>query len=194
MFWIPMAQAEEVYILAHVEYLVRTASSQGGIAAAMREVVQRVDPDVPTGTIASMDEAVLDTMGERLFETRILTVFALMALLLAGVGIFGVTAYAVNERLPELGIRLALGAEATQVAADTLRGVGVLILPGLVAGSVCGVAGGRVLSASLYQVAPMDLVTLVGVTLLIGGVALLSAALPARRASRVDPARLLRAE
>lgn len=194
MFWIPMAQAEDVYILAHVEYVVRAVGGGEGIAAAMREVVRRVDPDVPSANIRSMDDAVLASMGARLFEMRILMVFALAALLLAGVGIFGVMAYTVNERLREIGIRMALGAEAGRVAGHTLGRVGFLVVPGLLIGAGAGVAASRVLSASLYNVTPLDLPTIVGVTLLLGSIAVLSAAIPARRASRVDPAHLLRSE
>jgi len=194
MFWIPMAQTGEVYILAHVEFVVRALGPSDQVAAAMRDVVRIVDPNVPSGSIVSMEDAVLETMGGRRFEARILATFALIALLLAGVGIFGVTAHAVTERFPEIGIRMALGAGVERVASRTLWDAAALVAPGLALGGVLGVVGSRLLSSSLYQVRSLDPPTLVGVTLVLGAVAMLSSAIPAWRASRVDPVLLLRME
>ena len=138
-----------------------------------------------------MDRLVLASVGDRLFQTRILGVFAVIALLLAAVGVYGVTAYSVSERRQELGIRMALGARAEQVAKMTLGQVLKLIIPGLLFGSAAALAAGRLIASSLYGVGPGDPVTFVGVALVLGAVAVIAALVPTRRATRINPVEVL---
>jgi putative ABC transport system permease protein len=191
-FYLPLAQeVDRVWQLDHMSYVVRTAASPRGLAPAMRAVLREAGPSLPPGPILSMDDVILSSMGERVFQTRILVVFAVLALLLAGVGIYGVTAYSVSERTYEIGIRMALGARGGQVASMTLGRVLMLVIPGLVLGSAGGLAASRLIAASLYEIEPSDPVTFVGVALLLGGVAITAALVPARRATRVNPVEVL---
>ena len=138
-----------------------------------------------------MGDIVLASMGERIFQTRILGVFAVLALLLAATGVYGVTAYSVSERTHEIGIRMALGARRGQVAGMTLGRVLRLVIPGLVLGSAGGLAASRLIAASLYEIEPGDPATFVAVALLLGVVAIAAAIVPARRATRISPVEVL---
>jgi ABC-type antimicrobial peptide transport system permease subunit len=191
--YVPLEQIDRADYLGHMSYVVRTAESASAVAPAMREVLRGADANLPPGTISTMDQVVVASLGDRLFQTRILGVFAVLALLLAAVGVYGVTAYSVNERTQELGIRMALGARAEQVAKMTLVGVLRLVIPGLLLGSVAAVAAGRLIRASLYEVTPGDPLTLVGVVLLLGAVAIIAALVPTRRAIRINLVEVLSA-
>jgi putative ABC transport system permease protein len=138
-----------------------------------------------------MDDVVLASLGDRLFQTRVLGVFAVLAMLLAAVGVYGVTAYSVSERTQEVGIRMALGARADQVARMTLGQVLRLVVPGLLVGTGAALATTRLIAASLYEVAPGDPVTSVAVALLLGAVAIAAAIVPTRRATRINPVEVL---
>ena len=186
LMYVPLEQIDRADYLGHMSYVVRTAASAGVIAPAMREVLRDADPNLPPGTISTMDEIVLASMGDRLFQTRILGIFAVLALLLAAVGVYGVTAYSVSERTQELGIRMALGARADQVVRMTLGGVLRLVVPGLLLGSAAALAATRLIAASLYEITPGDPATFIGVALLLGGVALVAALVPVRRATRIN--------
>jgi len=191
-FYLPVAQeVDRVWQLDHMSYVVRTAANPRAMAPAMRAVLRDADPNLPPGSISSMDEVILASMGERLFQTRILGVFAVLALLLAATGVYGVTAYSVSERTREIGIRMALGARAGQVAGMTLRRVLTLVIPGLVLGSAGGLAASRLIAASLYEIEANDPATFVGVALLLGAVAIIAALVPARRATRINPVEVL---
>jgi ABC-type antimicrobial peptide transport system permease subunit len=121
-------------------------------------------------------------------------VFALTAALLAGLGLFGVLSYSVAQRLPEMGVRLAIGARPADIAGLVFRDCAALVTAGTVAGLGAAVALSGLLTSLLYETSPRDPVAFLGVTLFVGLLALAAAVLPARRASRVDPARALRAE
>ena len=193
MLYLPLRQNDNPPDLVHMQYVVRTMSSRRSVADAMRSVLREADPDLPIGSITTMDDVVVASIGDRLFETRILGTFAVLALLLAAVGIYGVTAYSVSERRHEIGIRMALGARAEQVAGKTLGRVLRLAVSGLALGSVGGWAATRLIDASLYGVGPGDPMTLVGVALLLGAVVVAAALVPTRRATQVDPVEVLSA-
>ncbi len=193
MLYMPLRQNDYPPDLVHMQYVVRTMSSRRSVADAMRTVLHDADPDLPIGSITTMDDVVVASIGDRLFETRILGTFAVLALLVAAVGVYGVTAYSVSERRREIGIRMALGARAEQVAGKTLGGVLRLAVSGLALGSVGGWAATRLIDASLYGVGPGDPMTLVGVALLLGAVVVAAALVPTRRATQVDPVEVLSA-
>ncbi len=194
LMYLPLAQIDNASQVGHMSYVVRTAASRRAVAPAMRAVLRGADPNLPAGSISTMDEVVLASIGDRIFQTRILSVFAILALLLAAVGIYGVTAYSVSERAREIGIRIAVGARPEQVARMTLGRVMALVVPGLLLGSFAGLAATRLITASLYEIAPGDLVTFVGVALLLGGVSVAAALVPTTRAVCVDPMTALRVE
>lgn len=164
------------------------------IPAQMREQVQSVDPTLPVSGGQTLIETVSASLAERRFSMEIVALFALTALFLAGLGIYGVISYMVSERTHEIGIRIALGAESSSILQMVLRqGLGLAI-----AGAAVGLVGALIVShlmaGLLYGVKPTDPVTFAGVALLLMGVALVACYLPARRALRVDPLVALRHE
>ncbi len=178
-------------LFGHMSFVIRTNRSVRNIAPAIRAVLADADPNLPVQSLSTMDDVVLATIGDRLFQTRILGAFAVLALLLAAVGIYGVTAYSVNEQRHEFAVRMALGARAGQVANMTLVRVLKLVVPGLLLGFAASLAATRLIVATLYEVTPTDPTTLVGVALLLGGVAIAAALVPTRRATRIDPVDVL---
>ena len=192
ILYMPLAQVDNEYELRHMQFVARTRSPRT-VAAAMRDVLREADPDLPIGSVSSMDDLVVESIGDRLFEARILGTFAVLALLLAAVGIYGVTAYSVSERRHEIGIRVALGARADQIAGMTVGRVMMLAAPGLLLGVGGGWLATRWIESSLYGVTRSDPLTLAGVALLLAGVAIAAALVPTRRATRVDPVDVLSA-
>jgi len=160
----------------------------------VRKQVQSVDPELPVFGAQMLNETVSASLSERRFSMEMIGLFALTALLLAGLGIYGVISYMVSERTHEIGIRLALGAQRRNILQMVLRqGLGLAI-----AGAGVGLVGALIVShlmaGLLYGVRPTDPVTFAGVALLLIGVAVLACYLPARRAIRVDPLTALRYE
>jgi ABC-type antimicrobial peptide transport system permease subunit len=135
-----------------------------------------------------------EEMAEQRFTTTILGAFSLVALLLASLGLYGVLAYAVTQRVPEIGIRMALGARGEEVVGLIVRNAARLAATGLVLGVGGAVLFARAMRSLLFGVTPLDPLTFVGVTAVLGTVALLASYLPARRAAGVDPVTALRSE
>jgi putative ABC transport system permease protein len=164
------------------------------LAGAIRDAVHQADPEQPIGEIASLNDMADRLTAGRRFNTSLLTLFALLAVALSMVGIYGVTSYAVTQRTRELGIRLALGAQPGQVVGllvrENLARVGIGVGLGLAA--AFGVT--RVLKSFLFEVAPADALTFGSTAVLLAAVALAATWWPARRATRVDPMIALRAE
>jgi putative ABC transport system permease protein len=160
----------------------------------VREQVQSVDPELPVFGAQSLNELVSASLSERRFSMELVGLFAVTALLLAGLGIYGVISYIVSGRTHEIGIRLALGAEGRNILRMVLRqGLG-LAIAGAAVGLVCALIVSHLMAGLLYGVRPTDPLTFAGVTLLLIGVALLACYIPARRALRVDPLVALRHE
>jgi ABC-type lipoprotein release transport system permease subunit len=173
---------------------VRTESDPGALAPALRAAVRAVDQDVPVTDVRTMEQAAALSVSQPRTRAWMAGAFAVVALILAVLGIYGVISYAVAQSTQEMGIRMALGARPRQVLYRNLRGG--LIMAGL--GLVLGMAGSlfltRLLKNLLYMVKPTDPVTYVIVLALLLAVAVLAAYLPARRAARVDPSVALRWE
>jgi putative ABC transport system permease protein len=174
--------------------LLRGHLDTAATAEKVREQVQTVDPTLPVSGAQMLSETVSASLSERRFSMEIVALFALTALLLAGLGIYGVISYMVGERTHEIGIRIALGAERSNILGMVLRqGLGLAI-----AGAAVGLVGALIVShlmaGLLYGVRPTDPVTFTAVALLLIGVALLACYIPARRAVRVDPLMALRYE
>jgi putative ABC transport system permease protein len=142
----------------------------------------------------TMQRIISDSVSERRFQTTLLAAFALAALLLAAVGIYGVISYSVNRRRNEIAIRMALGARSAEVNRMVL-GQGMRpVATGLVMGIGVALALGRLLKAMLFEIRPADPLVLAGVVMVLGGAAALACFAPARRATRIDPAISLRYE
>jgi putative ABC transport system permease protein len=153
-----------------------------------------LDKDVPVASVATLEQAISDSLRRPRFLLALLGAFAAMAALLATIGLFGVLSYAVGQRLPELGLRLAIGARPADllklVLGDGVRLAGI----GLGAGLVGALLLSRFLTTLLFEVSPRDPLALALTAVLVGAVSLAAAARPALRAARIDPARALRAE
>jgi predicted permease len=172
----------------------RTTADPGTIGDAIRREVQAVDPDVPVYAVRSMEVVVARSMAERRFALEILGVFAVIALLLASIGIYGMMAYTFSQRTHEIGIRIALGAQRSHILRMALGEGMILVVVGLAAGLFGALLLTQFLRSMLYAVKPTDPVTFAAIAALLTSVALLACFIPARRATRVDPLVALRDE
>jgi putative ABC transport system permease protein len=174
--------------------VVRTITAPGTLTAPVKQAIAAVLPDLPVSGVETMEDIVHNSTGSRRFPMLLLSVFSVIALVLAAVGILGVVGHSVAQRTREIGIRMALGAETVDVLRLMVNSSMVWVLVGVVVG-VAGAAGlTRMLSGLLYDVRPLDPVVLGGVSLLLAAVALLASYFPARRAARIDPIVALRCE
>jgi putative ABC transport system permease protein len=190
----PYAQVRQPDFIDHMTFAVRTAAQPASMATAMRGVLQEVDRNQPAQSITAMTDLVATTTAEPQFQTRLIAIFSMLALLLAAIGVYGVLACAVAERTREIGIRMALGAEKSDITRMVLRRSLLLVTVGVSLGVVGALAVTRVLATFLFEVKPTDLPTFLVVAALLVAVALLAALLPAQRAARVDPLIALRWE
>jgi putative ABC transport system permease protein len=174
--------------------MVKAEANPKMLTQSLREQVQAVDPDLPVFGEKTMEDIVEASLGERRFAMQLVTSFGVVALLLAGIGIYGVIAYSVNQRTREIGIRLALGANERDIMGWVLtQGMGLTA-----AGVGLGLAGAfaltRLLQGLLFGIAPTDVLTFGTLAMLLGSVALAACYIPARRATKVDPMIALRCE
>ena len=190
----PYAQVKKPLFLSSMTFAIRTAAQPASMAAAMRRVLREVDRNQPPQSIATMTDLVAKTIAEPQFQTRLIAIFSMLALLLAAIGVYGVLACAVAERTREIGIRMALGAEKSDIIRMIFRRSLLLVTVGVALGVAGALAVTRVLAKFLFEVKPTDLPTFLVVAALLVVVALLSGLLPAQRATRVDPLIALRWE
>ena len=160
-------------------------------AANVRDVVWAIDADVPVTQVTDMGSVLVSSTRTTRFLTVLLSAFGGLAIVLGGIGVLGVTAYTVGWRVPEFGVRIALGSSRTSVLGAALRRSLVPAAIGLAVGLGAATMVSKLLESVLYGVDPVDPTTFVGVTIILGGVAVVAAAIPAWRASRVDPVRVL---
>jgi putative ABC transport system permease protein len=172
--------------------IVRTRTEPAALTAAVRREVLALDRNVPLTAIQTMTERAAEVTSRTRFIAVLLGLFAGLALLLAGIGIYGVMAYSVSARTRELGIRMALGAQTGDVLRLVLREGAALVLAGLLLGLLAAWASLRVLQSQLYDMRTTDPLTFSVVVLLLAGVALLACYLPARKAMQTDPLAALR--
>jgi predicted permease len=173
-------------------FVIRSTRGTDEVLRAAREVLASVDAQVPTIRPGSMDDLLAADRSRHTFYLTLLGMFALLAVTLAAVGMYGVVAFAVAQRTREIGVRMALGARAREV-------ISLVVWQGLrpaLVGAAIGIAGalaaGRIISGLLFQVAPRDPLTLLGVIVVLLGVVALACSIPARRATRIAPAIALR--
>ena len=177
-----------------VTFLVRSHGPPAAVEAAIAAQVRAVDPTVAMYELGSMTDAMAASASQPLFYTVLLGAFALMALLLATLGIYGVIAFLVTERTRELGIRIALGATAaTVVRLVVSRGL-LLAVGGIVLGGLGAIAATRGIQSLLFGVTALDLPTFAAVAVVLGAVAAAASWIPARRAARIDPVIAMKTE
>jgi predicted permease len=174
--------------------LIRTASDPNQIATEAAATVHKIDPALPVADVTTLDNLVSDTLSPRRFSAVLISIFAGLALLLASVGIYGVTSYMVGKRTNEIGIRMALGAQKEDVARMIVVQGAKLALIGISAGIVGAMILTRLMRSLLFEVTPADPLTFCGVAILLTIVALAACYIPARRAMKVDPIIALRYE
>ena len=184
----------EQFALPFTSVAVRSALPEATVTSMMRAQMAAIDPDLPFGDITPLRASVeLNVDGSR-FRAMLIGVFALLALVLAAVGVFGLISYTVAQRTREIGIRVALGAAPRQVLLPVIREGIVLALAGVALGLAGAFLAARALSAFLFGVGATDPLTFAGVALLMLIVATLASYIPSRRALRVDPVIALHAE
>jgi predicted lysophospholipase L1 biosynthesis ABC-type transport system permease subunit len=173
---------------------VRAVGEAAALVPGIREAVHEVDRWVPLQRVDLLGESVESSVAPQRFNMLLVVSFAALALVLAAVGIYGVTALAVASRRSEIGIRRALGASDPLVAAEIVKRVAQLTGVGLVVGLLAASAGGRLLGSVVVGVEPTDPGVLAVVIALLGAVAVLAAGIPVVRAIRIEPTEALRAE
>jgi predicted permease len=177
-----------------VNLLVRTTVDPLSLAQPVRNQIAALDKDQAVFNVRTMEEALSRSVAARRFSMILLSVFAMLALILAAVGIYGVISYSVAQRTREVGIRMALGAQTTDVLKLVVRDGLKLVVIGVVVGLVGAFMLSRLLTTLLFGVTPTDAITYVTVALGLIGVALAACYIPARRAAKVDPLVALRFE
>jgi predicted permease len=175
-------------------FYVRSARPPEDLLNAVRETVSRVDPTVPIARLVTMEQQFLANIGTERFVAGASTGFAVLATVLAGLGLYGVLAYAVAQRSREIALRFALGAPAPRIRRMVLRQIAVMAVAGIVLGAAAAVLLGHAAQSLLFGVAAAEPFALAGAAVVLGAVMLGAAYLPARRASRVDPMSVLRYE
>ena len=175
-------------------FVIRTSSDPVSLAHAAAEEIHKIDPNLPVVHVTTLDGLLSETVAPRRFSTVLLGVFAIFALVLAAVGIYGVMSYVVSLRINEIGIRMALGAQPRDIWRLIVGGGARLALAGIAIGLAGALALTRLLSSLLFEVRASDPITFGAVALLLAAVALLACYVPARRAMRADPMIALRYE
>jgi ABC-type antimicrobial peptide transport system permease subunit len=177
-----------------MQFAVSTRIDRTVITESVRQAVQAVDPDLPVAKFATLTTLVDQSMTADRFSMLLVGSFGLLALLLASIGMYGVISYSVMQRTPEIGVRMALGAQRMQIFAMILRQASRVAITGIVIGLVAALGATRLMTRFLYRVHPADPMTFTVVALLLASVAFMACYFPARRAMKVDPNIALRYE
>jgi putative ABC transport system permease protein len=188
--YFPLAQTG----LPFLGFTVRTSGDPLAALGSVRAAIRSVDPDMPLANVNTMEHLIAQSTGSRRFAMLLLGGFALLAMTLASIGLYGVMSYTVTQRARELGVRLALGADQREVLGLVLRQGLRLALTGVAIGLVAAFAVTRVMKNMLFNLSATDPLTFLMIALLLVAVALVASYLPALRATRVDPIEALRSE
>jgi predicted permease len=189
-FYFPITQMPRGTLLL----AVRTQTEPRSLLTAVQQQLAALDPELPLADVATLEEVASQSTAERRFTLLLVGLFAVLALVLASVGIYGVIAYSIAQRTHEIGVRMALGARAVDILKMVIGEGMVLALLGVAIGLAGAIAVTRVMSSLLFGVSTTDPATFVVIPLLLIGVALLACYVPARRATKVDPMVVLRYE
>jgi Acidobacterial duplicated orphan permease len=174
--------------------LVRTAGDPRALLPSIRAAVHAIDPQMPLFAVRTMDDAIAASIATQRSSATLVGGFAILALFLAALGLYGVLAYSVTRRTREIGIRIALGSPRTSICGLIIRQGIIMVGLGILIGVLVSLGCSPLIRHFVYGVTPYDPANMVGVTALLAGIAILACWLPARRAARVDPVIALRAE
>jgi len=188
--YLPHAQSPDSGLLL----VVRTTGDPAAFAPSLRALVKAIDPGIAVQMPMPIDALLVDMTAQRRLNTLLLTIFGAVAAILAAVGIYGVIAYSVEQRMRELGVRVALGAPAMRILRLIVTEVLTLALAGLVLGLGTALALSRSMASLLYDVSATDPATFAAIAVVAILTALLASMIPALRAVRLDPVKALRAE
>jgi len=182
------------FVLPYMGAVVRTDRGAGAVAGAVKTAVNQIDPDLPIGDLKTMEQIIDESTGEPRFRSFLIASFALLALVLAAVGVYGLISFTVTQRVPEIGVRLALGASPRQVFAQVIGQGLQLAVIGVVLGLITAAAAATLVSGLLFDTSATDPVIYASLAVLLLAMAVLACYVPARRAMRVDPMTALRSE
>ena len=189
-FWAPYEQ----WPMSNMNVVLHTTRDVQAVAADARRAIAELDPDLAVAHVATLEDIVAESVAQPRFYMVLLTAFAVVAILLAAIGIYGVIAYLVGQRAREIGIRIALGASPSRVVNMVVREGVAMVTVGIVVGVVGAIALTQLMGALLFDTKATDPMTYALVALMLGAVALIASSVPALRAARVDPALAMRAE
>ena len=192
--YLPYRQAEALGVSDMYVLMRAQTGNPRSLAGAVREQLNELDPTLPLADVRMMDDVLERAQARPRFLTLLLTLFSVVALAIATVGIYGVVSYSVARRTKEFGLRMVLGAQGGDVLGLVMKQGAGMVLVGLAAGLVTAFALTRLMASLLFGVAPTDLATFASVTAVLAAVALAACYVPARRATRVDPMQTLRYE
>jgi ABC-type antimicrobial peptide transport system permease subunit len=189
-------ESEEREVSSHYLYnvVIWAPGNSPGVQAEVKRALANADPNLVTYGVQSYSEVIHADFAQQNMIASLTSLFGAVGLVLAAVGLYGVTAYGVEQRRSEIGVRMALGADRGSVVAMVLRGAFSQVGIGLVLGIPAAIGAGHLIASQLFAVRPWDPLILSGAALLFGLAALIAALIPARRAASVDPMQALRAE
>jgi putative ABC transport system permease protein len=179
-------------VIRSIRVVIRTSVDPKSLALPLRKMISNIDKDVPVFQLQSLEQELSNSIAPRRFNLALLAAFAGTAVLLALIGIYGVIAYLVTQRTPEIGIRMALGARRREIVRLVLAQGMEMVLIGILVGAVSSLALMRLMAAMLYSVKPGDPGTFAAVAVLLAATALLACFVPAMRSALIDPLTALR--
>jgi putative ABC transport system permease protein len=174
--------------------LLKTGGDPLALTQHVVDVIHELDPTRPVDQVQTLADLRAEDVAPQRLNATLFGAFAALALAIAAVGVLGVLAFSVTQRTREFGVRMAVGANRSQVLGLVLREGVILVVVALVVGGAAGVGLSRLLSGLLFEIEPLDPATFLGAGAVLGAVALAAAVLPARRATRVEPSVALRSE
>jgi putative ABC transport system permease protein len=182
------------FVLPYMGAFIRTDQSVAAVTSTVKSVVAEIDRDLPIGEVTTIEDIIADSTGEPRFRSFLIAGFALLALLLAGVGVYGLISFTVTQRVPEIGVRLALGASPRQVFTQVIGHGLRLAAIGVVLGLVGAAAATTLVQSLLFNTSATEPLVYISLSVLLLAMAAIACYVPARRAMRVDPMTALRSE
>jgi putative ABC transport system permease protein len=182
------------FVLPYMGALIRTDRGAAAVTPTIKGIVAQIDPDLPIGDVTTIEEMIADSTGEPRFRSFLIAGFAVLALLLAGVGVYGLISFTVTQRVPEIGVRLALGASPRQVFSQVIGQGLKLAAIGVVLGLIAAGAAATLVSSLLFNTSATEPLVYISLSVLLLAMAAIACYVPARRAMRVDPMTALRSE